>query len=739
MRTTTRVLALIVALYLLVGLSYALATPPLESSDEYKHFPVVAHIAMTGRLPVLDPDDPGLWRQSAAQPPLYYVLMAGLVSGINLDDLPALHQENPYVFMGDIRHEANNNLIMRTAASAAWPWSGSVLAIILIRLASVLMGAGTIYLAFRLGTLLFTPLVGLLAAALTAFNPMFLFISAAVNNDSLAALVGAAGLYGLVVLWRSPRPWRRDWARYLVLGLLLGAGILTKLSLGGLLGVAAIALLLRAIDRRDWTQFFVAGPLLAAPALLLALPLFLRNLRLYGDLTGLSAFVAVQGSRAAPPTWADWVGEFGTFYRTFWGLFGAINVPAPNLFYALCNGLFLVGVAGGLWALWRRPAAARLANGRWLPLLWLGVLVVLLLRWNIISPAFQGRLLFPGLTGFNALWAAGLLALLPAARWRRRAAGVLGAAALGAAALLPWTHIAPKYPQPAPLAAVPPAAAFGPMAFSAPDGQLALVGVELAPGQVAAPGGDPVALTLYWQALTPVAGDYLAVVNLLGRDYQSVGRVNRYPAQAAVPTGRWQAGQIWADPFQVYVDDPGALSSILRVQVALYDPLAERDLPISGPDGTPIDLLLVGEALLRAPAPAWAPPALLDARFGEAIVLRGYGPAGLTAQPGSDLTLTLFWEAQGAPALDYTVFVQLLDENGALLTGADGPPASGDYPTSAWVKGDRISGTRQLLLPVDLSPGGYTIAVGLYDPATLQRLPLADGSDAVRLPLTVAR
>ncbi len=43
-------------------------------------------------------------------------------------------------------------------------------------------------------------------------------------------------------------------------------------------------------------------------------------------------------------------------YRTFWGLFGGVNVAAPELFYNIYNILFVAGTAGfgdWLWRQWR--------------------------------------------------------------------------------------------------------------------------------------------------------------------------------------------------------------------------------------------------------------------------------------------------------------------------------------------------------------------------------------------------
>lgn len=739
--TNRRWLLLIFAAYLLLGVLYMLATPPLEASDEYKHYPFVQYVSTTGRLPVLDPENPGRWLQEAAQPPLYYLLMAALTAPMDTSDLADVHWVNKYAFVGNPNQVGNKNLIIHRPALETFPWQGSVLALYVIRLASIGLGAVTVLLAGRLGTLIAGERVGLLAAALTAFNPMFLFVHAAVNNDSLAILLGTAGLYMLVRLWRDAPDPRREWLRYAGLGLVLGLGLLTKLSLGGLLALAGLTLLWLSRRQKDMRILLQGGLLVAVPAILLALPWFLRNWAQYGDLTGLSVFIAVQDQRLQPITWADWVGEIGTFYRSFWGLFGGVNVAAPRPVYLLLNLLFLLGMAGLLFRLWRQRAKWHeilVGKGMWLLAAWPLFMFLLLLRWNVFAPSFQGRLIFPALAAINVLWAWGLLAWWPPS-WRGRVATVLAGGGLLVALALPLVTIRPAYAHPTPVTQVPEEATFGPISFR--DGAetvMELVGVQVPAGQRLTGPDEPVEIILYWQAAQPLDKDYLTAVTLLGRGLEPVGHVNRHPAGGMVPTSLWSPGEVWRDVYHVYPAGDAAAPTLLRVRVGLYDPQAEEDLTAIGPEGTELALLLVGEAVLTGGQDAVEPPHPLPVPFAEGITFAGYGLEPEPARRGEALAIALHWSADKSPAGEYTVFVHLLNAAGEQVAGADGPPLQGDYPTTQWQAGDSLVDVHMLVVPEDLPAGTYTLATGLYDPLTGRRLRRTDtAGDAVQWPIII--
>jgi hypothetical protein len=95
---------------------------------------------------------------------------------------------------------------------------------------------------------------------------------------------------------------------------------------------------------------------------------------------------------------------------------------------------------------------------------------------------------------------------------------------------------------------------------------------------------------------------------------------------------------------------------------------------------------------------------------------------------GDTLHVTFFWKALQPIGVDYTVFLHVRDEYGENVSQRDGQPFDGLYPTSQWHPGETVALPLDVDLPLDLSAGSYSLAVGLYRLDTMERLPLEDGS-----------
>ena len=140
------------------------------------------------------------WAQEGSQPPLYYLTAAGLTGWIDTADYEQVTLRNPFARIGVPGATDNVNLMAHPPGQSP-AQGGTALAVYLIRWLSILMGTATVYLTWRLAGAAVPgrPAVALLAAALVAFNPMMLFISASVNNDNLLMLLATLALVLLAV------------------------------------------------------------------------------------------------------------------------------------------------------------------------------------------------------------------------------------------------------------------------------------------------------------------------------------------------------------------------------------------------------------------------------------------------------------------------------------------------------------------------------------------------------------
>ncbi len=716
-----RALIAILLAYTTLALVYSVAAPPFEVSDELWHYPLVRHLAQNGlQLPVQDPANVGPWRQEGSQPPLYYFMAALLTAGVDTSDMDYIRRINPHADIGIVRPDGNANMIVHRPGAEAFPWVGTTLALHLARLLSVALGLGTVLVTYHLGCAIFpgAPVISLGAAALTAFLPMFLFIAGSVNNDNLSTLLGnllTLLIVRLLLLERPPAG--RD---YVLLGLVTGAGLLAKYNIGFLIPLVALTLLIISLRRRDWRPLVVGGLIAGGLTVAIAGWWYLRNLQLYGDLTGLNTFLALVGRRAVPANMAQLWSERHSLTQAFWGFFGGVNVPLPAAVYTVFDALAVVGLAGAA-AFWLHSALAprlgwrasslTLNDRRWLPaavtVIWPLTTFLSYLRWTAETPASQGRLLFGALSSIMLWLAVGLVWWLPRRARPWALGGAVGWFAIIAAAA-PFLVIAPAYAPPPQL----PAAAGAPLAVFARAGEPGALSLRAA--AVTTPRVHPedyVQLTLDWQTLETPARDWSLFVHLVTPDGVIVGQRDIYPGQGALATSDLEPGRAWRDSVAVWVPPAAYAPLPLEVAVGWYHlPTGER---LTLPDGR--ETLVIGQTLLEPRASAHNVPNPLSVNFGGLIELVGYSLSDLSPAAGDTVTLTLYWRALAPIADDYKVFANILDP--LTLTkhaASDGMPAQWSAPTSTWTPGVIVEDVHTLAISPDAPPGIFEIEVGLY-------------------------
>jgi 4-amino-4-deoxy-L-arabinose transferase-like glycosyltransferase len=553
-------LYVILALYLLLAVLYSLKTPFFEKSDEVYHVAYIVHLADGKGFPPPDPHNPA--RQEATQPPLYYLLGAALITPIDTGDMDVLTRLNPYYRpVWDNVYGDNRNRYMHTVNEAT-PRRGAALAVRSLRCTSIVLGCVTVTCTYLIACALFPDRIWLAggAAAFSAFNPRFLYVSGTVNNDVMVAATCALTGLAALRLIRGARPR----ARHAVLvGLALGAALLSKVSAVVMVPVVAVALCYAATKGRTRKAAWRSALTWLGIVLLCAAAVsgwwFVRNaILLDGDPTGAAVHVQKWGRRRRALAWDDVKLEIQGLEESYWAVFGLNSIPIErwiNLILFGVNRLTVLGtvvLAARQWTRWRAEGetwVGLLAVGLWA----LGSLASVLYWMYLMKGVNLGRLLYPALPAIALLMVLAPNQFLPR-RWQPFVTGALSLALLALAAACPFVYLHGNYAPPPLLDE----AEVGPLTERLDadfQGQIKLLGYHV-PQRETWPG-DRLAITLYYEALVPFGIDYTVFVHFVAAPAGEARRgdilvqQDTYTGMGRYPTTMWRPGDIFADTFHL--------------------------------------------------------------------------------------------------------------------------------------------------------------------------------------------
>ncbi|UCG25716.1 MAG: hypothetical protein JSW55_06930 [Chloroflexota bacterium] len=213
-----------------------------------------------------------------------------------------------------------------------------------------------------------------------------------------------------------------------------------------------------------------------------------------------------------------------------------------------------------------------------------------------------------------------------------------------------------------------------------------------------------------------------------GQPLLLVGRF--HPEQAAAahvsvdgqPVGAWRYPGLPGEWLESAFYIPASFVSREEVEISLEVANQGRD----GSKFAPYYLWLwQGDVALGEGAPQTS----VDALFDPGIELTGYDLPAAPHEAGSAVPLTLYWRAGQAIDGDAAVFVHLYDERGELVAQDDGRPFMGTRPPYTWLANEVIVDPRRIELPRELPPGRYQLAIGLVDPASMNRFPISSAGE----------
>ncbi|MGJ3240369.1 MAG: ArnT family glycosyltransferase [Anaerolineae bacterium] len=699
--------ALISVLFVLLATLYNITTPIFESADEVWHYPVVHHLENNRlQLPILNPQDPMPWRQQAAQPPLYYLLAAIITMPIDTSDMDTVRRLNPQE-LGVQYADTIPNAVVHHPTREAFPWRGTVLAVHIARGLSTMFGLATLWVTYTLARLLCPAQrwVAEGAMALNAGLPMFVLVSASVSNDALAILLGNSLLLAVIALVNDTLP--ATPRTYALLGLIVGAGLLSKLSLGFGILMVALALLIRDYRAYQHGQamrhVLVGGIISSGMTILIAGWWYWHNWMTYGDPTALNVFLDVVGRHEI--TLRQLALDYPTLIRSTWGFVGAIYAPMPDWVYALFNAMVTLGVLGMVIDSARHRRKPSLIHT--LSLLWVAIIVVGMVRWSLTTPALQGRLAFGALSPALIAVVYGLGIHL-SGRVRQGILLAVSAYFIAVTSIAPFAVIIPTFSAPPEL---PEAmrSAEAQATFRHQEQALALLSTDI--DQTTIRPGDLLEIAVSWRVETPLTTDWTLFIHAINPQGVIVAQRDLYPALNRIATSDLRTGRTWQTRIQLAIPQTIYTPAELQLVLGLYDEDSGVRMSVDeGADYHRLDTLNAPQQVNEQGIPN-----PIGLNFGDQITLAGYDIDQLSIEPNDTVQLTLYWQAQRPLDRDYVVFANIIDPVSLTkVADSNAMPANWTRPTSSWAVDEIIHDTHTLTVYPDAEAGIYELEIGLY-------------------------
>jgi hypothetical protein len=192
-----------------------------------------------------------------------------------------------------------------------------------------------------------------------------------------------------------------------------------------------------------------------------------------------------------------------------------------------------------------------------------------------------------------------------------------------------------------------------------------------------------------------------------------------FPLRPDHQTSTWPDEAAVRGEYAVPIDPhlpPGRYDLTLALFPTSDDPATARSTTVGAIEVRPLERSFTAPLLAHK----------VDAVFSDALALLGYG----LHREADTLRLAFHWQA--LRRMDYyKIFVHLYDaQSGVLIAQHDTVPREWMYPTNWWEAGEVVSD--EIALSLEGVPAGvYRIDVGVYDPDTLERLPVQTQDDVL--------
>lgn len=395
-------LATIATIFLIFGLCYSYYTPLWNPPDEERHFAYCEYIAQHHTLPPLTIDHHAVSITQAIHPPLYYLIASLFCSdgGGPIQERILVNDGPGFTTISHPQYETN------------FPYTGKAKEAYLIRLFSLVLSTTNICFIYLIVCVLFPGNTALASATalFAAMNPQFLHISVSVSNENLSDALSTIYLFALLRYIkadvRTPH--------HMVTGMLLGCCLLSKTAT--LFYIPLTAVLIAWSYLRNRRRLIESVSLIFSVATLVAGWWYLRNWLVFNDPFASKLLMTTQiwSVRRVPLTVSDVTKILSNTFVSFFGNFGAFQIPLPKMYLSIYGGMMVLALTGLFWMLRKKTFTVFQRQSFFLLSLSLlgGVGIFILLNTKYVG-VYMGRYLYIVIAPIGLFTCMGVSSLFP--------------------------------------------------------------------------------------------------------------------------------------------------------------------------------------------------------------------------------------------------------------------------------------------------------------------------------------
>ncbi len=230
---------------------------------------------------------------------------------------------------------------------------------------------------------------------------------------------------------------------------------------------------------------------------------------------------------------------------------------------------------------------------------------------------------------------------------------------------------------------------------------------------------DPLDIDLYWHTTSTTTQNYRPLVQLVSLSQDAAWATSSNLQPAAGEFSTLTPDRFARDPYRLRLFETDIPPYVGRIMIQLLDENGTVTLT-DGTDRILLDPIITVDTSDDRIVATWDRPYQFGAEFASLL-------CATIERTETNYDITLGWQLDNAPREELVVMVQGLNAEGALVTSGDAPPFNNNYPAWHWRTGQTLLDTHQLTFDESVT----TIAIGLYDRATVTRLPIIQNGESL--------